>query len=345
MLFSKDKSLSFLHEVVGKSFVEKEIDETNVAPKPGKSKIFADFSDEEGLDEDTLEVDEESDSTVWGVFGNGSAFTPIEKTTPTLFKGVYTGTVDMSGKPWLLRQKEIISDEYVDFTDEVFTKLTDEIDSFWKLKDQFLNNGFIHKRGILLFGPPGGGKTVTIVKTIRKINEMGGIAYIGGSPNLDMHCISAIRTVQPEVPIVVVYEDIDDTIDWYGDRVLTRLLDGENNVNNVLYLATTNYPERLPSRILRRPSRFDVVQLLGYPNLKTRYEYFAAKKEKFDLSPSEVQKMAEVTKGFSFPYLKELLILNKVYNIGVEDSAQRLTIALKGRVLGSDTFQAMNPDD
>ena len=54
--------------------------------------------------------------------------------------------------------------------------------------------------------------------------------------------------------------------EYYAESEYLSLLDGENQIGNVVYVATTNYPEKLDKRFTDRPSRFDVVQKISMPN-------------------------------------------------------------------------------
>jgi ATP-dependent 26S proteasome regulatory subunit len=52
------------------------------------------------------------------------------------------------------------------------------------------------------------------------------------------------------------------------------VLDGENQVDKVLNIATTNYPEKLDRRLVGRPRRFDRLIYIDMPNHVVRREYF-----------------------------------------------------------------------
>lgn len=259
-------------------------------------------------------------SGVWSIMAGGKVFFPAEETVKSLPPGIYTAGQTMSGQVFFVKQ-DILSDDLIDLPDDNSTKVLKHIEEFRGLKDSFTELGYLYKRGILLFGPQGGGKTATVIKTIRTFVDEGGIALLGDYPTVDSKALQVLRDFELERPVVVVYEDIDDTVRYYGDRTLTALLDGENNIENVLYLATTNYPERLPPRLLNRPSRFDVVQFIGLPNEDARKAYLMAKT---DLSLGELSNWVEKTAGLSIPHLKELIILVKIYNKTLEESVTRL---------------------
>jgi len=83
------------------------------------------------------------------------------------------------------------------------------------------------------------------------------------------------------------------------------MLDGENSVSNIVYVATTNYPERLGARIANRPSRFDERILVDMPSTLARRTYlqFAAP----GLGTEELEKWVNDTDKFSIAHLRELV--------------------------------------
>jgi SpoVK/Ycf46/Vps4 family AAA+-type ATPase len=84
------------------------------------------------------------------------------------------------------------------------------------------------------------------------------------------------------------------------------LLDGETQVGNVVYLATTNYLSKIPSRIKNRPSRFARVIEVGQPNEEARRMYLTAKLQEDDLK--YLEPMVQATDGFVIDQLKDLVI-------------------------------------
>jgi hypothetical protein len=102
----------------------------------------------------------------------------------------------------------------------------------------------------------------------------GGVIILGDChPERVAEALSGLRWVEPERPIVVILEDIDTIIDRHGESEVLSLLDGENSIDKVVFLATTNYPENLDGRIVNRPSRFDRVVKIGEPSALSRELY------------------------------------------------------------------------
>ena len=100
------------------------------------------------------------------------------------------------------------------------------------------------------------------------------------------------------------------------------LLDGENQVENVIYVATTNYPERLDRRFVDRPSRFDTLRLIGMPTPEARRIYLVHKEPGID--EKELRAMVRASDGYSIAHLRELLVLVKCFGQSIDEATKRL---------------------
>src|SRR5262249_5544417 len=79
------------------------------------------------------------------------------------------------------------------------------------------------------------------------------VAFFCGHPAVFIRCLELFRRVEPERPIVCVFEDIDAIIKYYGDSDLLQWLDGNHQVDQAGNLASTHYPEDLDRRIISPP--------------------------------------------------------------------------------------------
>jgi SpoVK/Ycf46/Vps4 family AAA+-type ATPase len=92
------------------------------------------------------------------------------------------------------------------------------------------------------------------------------------------------RVIEPERQLLCIIEDIDGLCDDnYYETELLNILDGIGQMENTIYLATTNYPEKLKERILNRPSRFDRRYKIEKPDSNIRKFYFEKKLRDEDL--------------------------------------------------------------
>src|SRR6185369_7631718 len=89
-------------------------------------------------------------------------------------------------------------------------------------------------------------------------------------------------------------------------------LDGFRSNPGVVVLATTNHPEKLDSAILDRPSRFDRKYYFQLPAETERRAYIRKWHDELQpemrMSEAVTSTVVQKTEGFSFAYLKELLV-------------------------------------
>ncbi|MEE9474964.1 MAG: CDC48 family AAA ATPase [Candidatus Hydrothermarchaeaceae archaeon] len=159
----------------------------------------------------------------------------------------------------------------------------------WPIKHPatFVKMGIKPPRGVLVFGPPGCGKTL-IGKAVANESEANFISIKG--PEILSKWVGesekAIREIfkkaKQAAPCIIFFDEIDsiasvrgmETGARVGDRVLNQMLtemDGLEELHNVTVIAATNRPELLDPALLR-PGRFDKVLLVQSPDSEARLE-------------------------------------------------------------------------
>jgi AAA+ superfamily predicted ATPase len=120
------------------------------------------------------------------------------------------------------------------------------------------------------------------------------------------------KRAQMTNPCLVVLEDLDAMIDNENRAFFLNELDGFESNTGVVVLATTNHPEKLDTAILDRPSRFDRKYYFQLPAAKERRLYVenwnAQLQVELRISNTATTNLVCETEGFSFAYLKELLL-------------------------------------
>ncbi len=113
-------------------------------------------------------------------------------------------------------------------------------------------------------------------------------------------------------PCVLVLEDLDSLVNSDNRSFFLNQLDGFEQNHGLIVLATTNHPELIDSAILDRPSRFDRKYHFKLPLRAERLTYIESWHDQLSdetkWSIDSVQSLASSTEGFSFAYLKELVI-------------------------------------
>lgn len=252
------------------------------------------------------------DYSQWQVGTNG-IFRAAAKTIPSLHAGVYKVEADDIGL--FLQLQNVISDNIVELPETANVRVLEGMKTFWNKQNKYNKFGLIYKRGVLLWGPPGSGKSVTINLLMKELISLNGIVLICGHPDHLSKMLQRVRSMEPDRPIIVVMEDLDEIIERYSEHTILSMLDGENQIANVVYIATTNYPDKLGARIVNRPSRFDERIFVGMPSAAARRAYLkhatTVNGEDGDtfvgLNDEQLDQWTKDTKGFSIAHMRELV--------------------------------------
>ncbi|HEV2663669.1 MAG TPA: ATP-binding protein, partial [Blastocatellia bacterium] len=193
-------------------------------------------------------------------------------------------------------------------------ELREDFRRFFASREIYRQYGIPWKRGALLIGPPGNGKTHAIKALV---NELGlPCIYVKSFRAERVTEQSNMRAVfaraRRSAPCLVVLEDLDALIEDENRAFLLNELDGFADNEGVVVIASTNHPEKLDPAILDRPSRFDRKYRFDLPALPERLAYIKhwnqALQIEMRLTDSEAVAVAERADRFSFAYMKELFL-------------------------------------
>jgi transitional endoplasmic reticulum ATPase len=188
----------------------------------------------------------------------------------------------------------------------------------WPIKhpEAFKRMGIKPPKGILLYGPPGCGKTL-LAKAVATESEANFITIKG--PEIFSKWVGesekAIREIfrkaRQAAPCIVYFDEIDAIAPIRGlgfgdsvvtERVITQLLtemDGIQSLENVVVLASTNRPDMLDPALLR-PGRFDRLIYVPPPDYEARLEIFKVHTRNMPLAEDvDLQQLAKMTEGYS----------------------------------------------
>src|SRR5262245_32474676 len=256
----------------------------------------------------------------WMVAGVNT-FKVCGRTTDILPAGAYTASIDNCGHP-VFQARDLQVDELIHFPDSLPAKVQGEIKKFWAMGERFSRYGFLHRRGYLLYGKQGCGKSSLIHQIVNDAIADGHLAFFCQYPNNFIYCMQKFREVEPQRPIVCVFEDIDAIIQHYGDADLLQWLDGNHQVDKAVNLATTNYPEKLDRRIVSRPRRFDRILRIDAPDARMREAALGRKVP--ELTATDLAKWVELSDGLPFAALAEMVISVCCMGNNLEETAKLL---------------------
>lgn len=198
--------------------------------------------------------------------------------------------------------------------DEMKDTIRHDFVQFLQSEDRYRRLGIAWRRGALMIGPPGNGKTHCVRALVKELDVSS--LYV---KSLSHHYYTAEQMWEQVFdrarglrPCILVLEDLDSLVNEENQSFFLNQLDGFEQNHGMIVLATTNHPDRIDSAIIDRPSRFDRKYHFHLPTLEQRREYLSSWQQRLGdeagWKSQEIDALALSTDGFSFAYLKELVI-------------------------------------
>jgi transitional endoplasmic reticulum ATPase len=180
--------------------------------------------------------------------------------------------------------------------------------------EMFQRHGINPPHGILLYGPPGTGKTL-LAKAVATESQANFIAIRG--PELLSKWVGesekAVRDIfrkaKQASPSIIFLDELDAIAPRRGaystshvtESVVNQILslmDGLENLRDVVVLAASNRPDMVDPALLR-PGRFDRLLLVKPPDVEGRKAILNIHTKKMKLSPNvDINRLAEDLEGF-----------------------------------------------
>jgi transitional endoplasmic reticulum ATPase len=200
--------------------------------------------------------------------------------------------------------------------DDVKQHLKESVEWPIKTPELFQRMGIKPPKGILLYGPPGCGKTL-LARAVATESEANFISIKG--PEVFSKWVGesekAIREVfrkaRMAAPTVIFFDEMDSLTPMRGsgtgesgvsERVISQLLtemDGILSLQDIVVIAATNRPNLIDPSVLR-PGRFDRLIYVPEPDEKSRLQIFKLYSQPMPLSKDvDLNQLALITRYYS----------------------------------------------
>ncbi len=193
------------------------------------------------------------------------------------------------------------------FPNNLKNEIRSIVENFLLSKDFYIKNKIPWKKGMLLYGEPGNGKS-SLIKTLMSEYDFKPITVVPEANDASIR--EAFSYAEEQSPSLLYFEDLDSMLERsINTSTFLNLLDGVSAKNGLFVVATANNINKFKSNIINRPSRFDRKFEIPLPDEKMSLIYL--KRWFGDFFPEEKLKnisKLSVQNKFSYAYLKELYI-------------------------------------
>ena len=215
---------------------------------------------------------------------------------------------------------------------------------FLKQSARLSRMGIPRKRGVILAGHPGTGKTIICKALMARASRK--YTCITTDPNFidePIYIRGVYALAAALQPAMLFIEDLDQigqdrsAFPWRGGgsalNTLLEVMDGVENCAGVITVATTNSLDSMDDALIRRPSRFDRIIELPHPDLDKRLNIIESLSRKIRLTPEIRDYIGRRTHYFTPAQIQEV-----VYTLAIE-------CAQKDRRFRYGTALAVSPED
>lgn len=225
---------------------------------------------------------------------------------------------------------------------DIKMKLREAVEMPLKEPEAFKRMGIKPPRGILLYGPPGSGKTL-LAKAVANESEANFISIKG--PEVMSKWVGesekAVRMIfkkaKQVAPCIVFLDELDaiahrrgfDNDSGVSERVVNQLLtsmDGLETLEGVVVIGATNRPDMVDPALLRT-GRFDRILLVPAPDKVARLEILKVHTKTMPLEGVDLDELSEELDGYTGADIEGLAREAAMVALRENKNAKKVTMA------------------
>jgi cell division protease FtsH len=242
-------------------------------------------------------------------------------------ENIYRGKkLEFSGQIRFLDVKERTWDTVV-LDEAIKAEIKANSIDFLRQSERWVQYGIPVKRGILLCGEPGTGKTIICKALMSAAENITCITTNAYALAAGGYITQLFELADDLTPSIVIIEDIDligqsrEEFGYHQGPALIELLaemDGIEEQEKIVTIATTNHLENLDKALSQRPSRFDKVIKLTRPSVMHRRELISRLCRKIPMDNKIQEYIAIKAENFTPAQLQEI-----VFGLTIQQPAEK----------------------
>jgi len=203
--------------------------------------------------------------------------------------------------------------EDVILPDKTLDVIKNNVLDLFNYADTFRKFGISMKRGIILHGPPGTGKT-QVCKAIANEANVSVLYVLPSDFQSDRGGVRRVTQMAKDLaPCILIIEDMD----WIAKNrhssmiagftmELMNQLDGLEEFGEIVTIGTTNALQDLENAVKNRPGRFDRVIEIPYPKQEQREAMIKLFTSNFTLRDVNIEKIAKTFDNLSGAHVQDI---------------------------------------